>query len=279
MFENAIDLTSYERVRTHLEITKDSIENRRLILDWISTVSCRVQDFLQRDLLIQERVQYDDVLPGQLTFPVDAYPILAIGSVESDAQGLFDSPIDLQDYYPSANADAIVLNYVPSAGPRAIRHTYTGGLTYHATQSIYVLTAVTALVVGNYVEGQSSMAIGRIKNISGFNVTVEVLLGRFQVSELLKSYTNDTLQGEITLFTGVSIASVTRRCLAESHPLIVKAVEMEIRYMKQHKLDFENVSSGKEGTTRRLSSKLSTPVYELQPEVEALIYRYKRVTV
>ena len=171
------------------------------------------------------------------------------------------------------------MNYQIAAGLKGIRYTYTGGLTAHATQSIYILSGVTGLVAEQYIEGQSSMAVGKIKLVNGTAVSIEVLIGRFQVLETLKAYATCDLSGPISAFSGVTIVSATRLCLAEAHPLIVKATEIEIRFMKQHKLDFENTKTGKDGTDRRQSSKNNAIEYELQPESEALLYRYKRLTV
>ena len=272
-----LDLTSYERIINHLEV-KETLDNRRLVLNWISTASQRVQDFLQRDLeIIADRIEYSDVQPNQMAFMVQAFPIISIASVESDQLGLFTTSISQYDYHPSFEGSSIELQFPILEGRRALKYTYTGGLTYHATQSIYVLSSVTNLAVGNYLEGQSSYAVGKIKSINSTSVTVEVLLGKFQSGEDLNSWNSKDLTGAVSGFSGV-ISSVTRRCLAEEYPTIVTAVEMEIRFMKQHKLDFENVSSGKEGTRRR-AGRFESDTSELQPEVERMLYRYKRLTV
>jgi hypothetical protein len=274
MFSDVMDLTSYDRVRYFLELTQDNVATKRAILNWISTVSARVQDFLGRQILIAERVEYQDVSPNQNVFFIDAPPIVSIASVLADPTGLYTSYVAQSDYYSGPDDDSVVLAFPIIPGQKGIKITYTGGLCSHATKSVYNLSTAADLVVGQFIEGQDSFAFGKVKSISGDDVSIEILLGRFQDLESYKVYTSDALTGEIESSAG-SIASIGSRCLAEAHPLIVTAVEMEIRYLYTHKKDFENSKSSADGTDRRDG----TVKYELQPEVQAYLQHYCKVSI
>jgi hypothetical protein len=274
MFNNTIDLTSYDRVRYFLELTQDNPVSKRAILNWISTVSARVQDFLAREVLIKSRVEYKNVSSNQNCFPIQAYPITSITLVESDSTGLYSNPSEVLDAFIGVDQSTIRTQYPLVEGQNGVRITYLGGLCYHATQSIYTFSSVSGLVVGQFIEGQSSYALGKVKSITGLNVKLEVLFGRFQVTEEFKVWNTDALTGELESLAGTITASV-ELCLAETHPLIVTATEMEIRYLHTHKKDLENIKSSAEGTDRREA----TSGYELQPEVRSYLQHYQRIMV
>jgi hypothetical protein len=64
---------------------------------------------------------------------------------------------------------------------------------------------------------------------------------------------------------------VTLRCLAEAYPDIVTACELELRYIHDHRNDFENQSTLKGQTSRRDMS----VDYNLVPEVRSMIDKYR----
>lgn len=278
-----LKLTSYERMRRYLagegnDILTDKESNRRDILIWINSISNKVQKYLNRDLFIQEHTEYFDLKYGGTEFWVNSPTISSISSVKYDSTGLFDggeSTLDDSGYHIGTNNNTVVLvSSIPYTSNRGIQIVYTGGLALSGVQSIYSTTQSDTWTVDNFCIGNDSGAVGIVNAQTATTLTIEVLYGVFDIGETLTEYTGE--DGTTATGETATLDSKTQTALAESYPDIVDGCEMEIRYYKKHKLDFENTGTTKEGTTIRRDSKKSRRL-PLQPEVIDIIDGYRRI--
>jgi hypothetical protein len=254
----------------------DGAEYKRRYVKRIPVISDRIETYLDRDLETTSYPEYFDVLEGQTEFFVKAYPISSITSVKSDSTGEFDGDeSDETNYHIGAQENSIVLDTPVIPGRRVLQVVYTGGLATHGVNSVFEITVGSgALVAGKWVEGRTSNAVGYIQSLSGTTLTVEVLYGIFQDGEIIdeKNSESGNANGDY-----VTINSVTSRGLAEAYPVIVEACELQIRYIDDHRSDFENQSTIKGQTTRRALSDQSPD--GLVDEVRNMLRPYKRITV
>jgi len=278
-----LQLTSYERMRRYLagegnDILEDNVANRRDIQMWINSVSRKIQNHLNRDLFIDSRTEYFDIKSNSREFWVNAPTISTITSIKVDASGIFDSSDytlnDDQYHLGRYEGSVVLVTSFPFLANRGIQIVYTGGLALSGTKSIYVTTQTGAWTLNNFCIGSDSGAVGIVKNISAATFTVEVLYGIFEVGETLTEYANEDGTGATS--ETATLDSKTQIALAESYPDIVSGCEMEIRYYKKHKLDFENTGTQKDGTTTRRDAG-KTRRLTLQPEVVDIIEPYIKI--
>ncbi len=279
-----LQLTSYERLRRYLadsdnDIKEDSQANRRDLIAWVSPISNKVQNYLNRDLTIAEYTEYFDLRPGKRQFWVNNPDISSIVSVKSDPDSLFDGnevTLTSDQYFIDRDDNSVVLQYPePFVGEKMLEIVYNGGLSSSGVTSVYATTDASAWTLNNRVIGDDSFSLGLVKAKSTTSMTVEVMYGTFTVGETLTEYSDEgvTATGETA-----TLSSKTVTCLAESHPDVVTACEMEIRYLNKHKRDFENTGTQQNGTTiRRDGSKTYRLI--LQPESIDLLQHHKRVAM
>lgn len=262
-------LTSLRRIRLSLGLT-DKTENNRRLTRWIASISNRIESFLNRELQLMERTEYFDTLTLQTTYYPKAYPITEIESIYSDSEGLYTSPSEENDWYTGRHADSVVLDSPVVEAKKGLRVIYTGGIAEHATRSTY--TMASALTTGKYVLGLNTSAFGYVFT-GGTTAIVEVLYGIFDAGESLQQY-DDT---ELVTTSGAPIVltTKTKESLAEVNPDIVEAVELEIRYMDDHRSDYENSSTIKNATHR---TSFETE-YDLLPQTRSLIQKYQNVVL
>lgn len=257
----------------------DTHYNKRDILTQITTVSKNIEEYLDRDLLSGSKTEYFDVGYNQLMYYVKSPLISAVTSVHEDFSGLFDgseSEITNEDYIINKDNNGVrLLQSIEYIADKALKIVYTGGLASHCARSTFVLSALTGsgTIVGSYLIGGTSLAVGKIISYLSTSYVVEVLYGIFETGESI--VVNASEDGSTSnLYTG-SIVSKSSTALCESYPDIVAAAEIEIRFRKKHKHDYENSSTNKESTSRSVPVLYSANC-GLQPETIGLLRPYKR---
>ena len=250
-----------------LELSDKIATNRRLTR-WISSISSRIEMFLNRELELKSRIQFFDSGPGQLEYFTDAYPITTITKVESDWEGLYDSPTDETDFFPGRNEDAVILDVPVTPAKRGLRITYIGGISEHGVNSEY--TMASSLTAGKFLFGVTSGAAGFVIT-GGTSAVIEVLYGVFDAGENTQQYDEEDLVN--TFGSVIVLTTKDKESLAEINPDIVEATELEIRYMNDHRSNFENDSTVK-GATKRANF---TEEYNLLPQTRSLLSKYQNI--
>jgi len=249
----------------------------------MQSVSAKIEKYLNRELYIESRTEYFDIVYANMQFWVNAPPITTLTTVKIDSSGQFDGSSEStltsgSDYYTSNNDDAVVLTNPKSfSGFKAVQIVYTGGLAYHATRSTFAVTSTGGTwMAGMYCVGATSLAVGLVISATATVLVIEVLYGVFEVDETLTEYTDE----EQTAATGktATLDSKTYTALCEAYPTIVTACEMEIRYIKKYKDGYENTGVTKDGNTIRRDSRESRRL-RLQPEVIDMLDPYRRISL
>lgn len=272
-------LTSFERIRRYIgddegNIKADNTVNRRELIGWISSVSNRIEKYLNRSIKIQGRTEYFDVSYRRRSYFPEAYPILSVGPVDFDSTGLWDGSEDTlttDEYYIGSESNTIELVYGKDfIRKRGARIAYTGGLAYNGTKSIFAVNSGASFSTGTFVEGEDSLAMGIVSATGNTSLTVDNLYGIFEADEVINEYSDE----DRTTATSVTanITAITQQSLAEAYPDISRAAEVEIRYMWKHKNDFENNTTTPDG----VSTRGNDTKYTLQPETRALLSPYVR---
>ena len=288
-------LSSYNRVRHYLFDDTDtaaslptySIYREMDATNWISAASAMIEAYCSRQFHIESRIQYFDYtdtrrefFPYATPILVSPVPVMAIdpmalwngdeGTVDNIFIGVDGNSIGLP---MKLNMRATSSAAGGSAAPASVRITYTGGLAYHATQSVYGYTAgAGTMAAGKYVRGGTSNAWGCIIAVTATTVTLEVMFGIFTAGETLTEYATETANtGDgVTATLG---AAVTLG-LAEVAPDIVRACEVQVRFMSKHKFDFEMNGAQKDGSVTRKTVQKDAPM--LTEEAMALLVAYKK---
>lgn len=275
-------LSSYERLRRYISSgtpLTNNTENKRQLTMWLTAVSRRIEQYLDRELQIQSRTKYYDSIYNRTVYPMSAVPVTAITSVYYDSTGEFTgSETELTDNYIGQDGRSIVLDYPQSPVPRSLRFIYTGGLAYHGVNSTFVITGESGTwTADKFAVGQTSGARGIYKSqetvASVTTYTIENLWGIFEAGEVIQEWDSEDAKGSSD--GEATISSITTQSLAEAYGDIVTATEAEIRYMWKHKMDFENESTLQNQTTRRKFDRQN--LYQLQLEAMSLLASYKRV--
>lgn len=277
-------LTSIRRVRTHVMGMQSpplttSNDNDRLLKMWIVTVSRMIERYLDRELEIGAYTEYFTLSSRRKQFWTKATPIITLTDVYVDLEGLFTGresiiPLCFVDEYQTSVRFPYAY-WMEWTGVKSIRVRYTGGLAYHAVNSVFTMAAAPtgAWAAGKYVAGASSGACGVVVGYDAgtLALTVENYYGAFTAGETLNQ-TDAENSGSAT--ASAAIAAIARQSLAEVAPEIVSAAEAQIRYMWKHTSDFENVGSVKDGTTTREALTI-THEWPLLAEVRDLLGPYR----
>lgn len=277
-------LSSYERMRRYLSDSEgtpitDSVYTEREITNWIASVSKQIEQELNRSLQIQSRTEYFDTHLTQVKFFVQAPPVISITSVKEDVEGLYDgseTTYQSDEYYISADEKAFEIMHPIGRWRKALQCVYTGGLAYHGTRTLLTIESSTGTwTSGQYVLGGTSGALGIVKASTATTLTVETLFGEWEADETIAEYSNEehSTAGDAS----ATVSAVTQQALSESHPNIVRACEIQVRYMWKHKDSFELTSAQKDGTSyRRDGSELRNPFID---EAMRLLLPYKRLAI
>lgn len=281
-------LTSYERCRRILgaestdPLTANAI-NKREITQWISEVSRKVERYCNRTFYSESRTEYFDVTYNKDEYWVAAPPVTTLTSVYQDQSGEWDGAEgEISDVFIGANSYSVVLPQALTwTARKGLRIIYTGGLATSGVRSVYAITATGGTMsAGYYVEGGTSGALGIVRVASSTALTVEVIYGVFQVGETLTEYNGALDVSTAPTATGktATLDSVTTTSLAESYPDIVRAAELEIRFLHKHRLDFENTGTQQDGTTLRRDNP-SAHRLPLTPEALDLLNPYRVMVI
>jgi len=254
-------------------LSSSDFENRRRYVKRIAAISRRVETYLDRTLELTSYTEYFDTSQRQLSFFVKAHPVSSITSVKSDSTGEYDgSESSESNYYIGAEEQTIVLATPVVPARRGLQVVYTGGMANHGVNSVFEVTITGSFSADKYVQGRTSAAVGCIVSESSGTLTVEVLYGIFQSGEIIDQKTTESGAADGNYAT---IDSVTSRGMAEAYPDIVEATELQIRYMDDHRSDYENTTTAKGQTARRGEAADA----ELVQEVKAMLDPYKRIMI
>ncbi len=293
-------LSSVERMAFYLSedpgkgrvggINSDTPQQRRTranLITWAQTISTSFENYLNRELLIGERTEYFDVINGGLTYFVRAVPVIEFLSVQNDATGQFSGSewtlTHGQDYYLSSTGNNLQIWFdllIPVA--RGLKVTYVGGLAYHAVNSTFTVSGVTGadnVVPGRYAYGDTSEAIGKVVSYNDTTkaLVLESINGIFMAGESLTFQSAIYAQDIAT--TGATILTIDRQSLVEQFPDLNQAMQIELRYMNKHQMNFEDTSAGGvQGSTYRHTEGDYRP-YTFQPETLGILNRYRRFLV
>lgn len=277
-------LSSVRRCRLYCTGDADDILEsgdavNRQLLNWLQTLSGQIEDYLNRQIYIESRTQYFDVKYQRGEYRVDAFPATTLTSVFYDPSGLWDgNQGEIDDCFIGVDGRAIVLPYRLSFEARkALRVIYTGGLAYHAVNSIFEVTPSGGTPAANkWMIGASSGATGVVVSYSGGALTLEVYFGKFEADETITEYNEEAG----TNATGVTatIDTITRRALVESEPALVHATEAQVRYMWRHALDLENAGTTRDGATIRVQLERMTSLPMLKA-VRDMLQPYRRYAI
>ena len=145
----------------------------------------------------------------------------------------------------------------------------TGTIDYYPEYGIFYYTGNEVYTVGNYVKGHTSGAIARVVSLSGTPVCSTVLSANTIIDGEAVDVCSDAACN-VVLFTNV-LRKIENRSLVEVAPEIVAGCEMQIRYERKHALDYENISSSRDGMSRRGTDSHGL----LLPEVRDKISKYR----
>jgi len=283
----SMQLTSVRRARLYAtgdaeDLLTDELVVNRQLSQWISVVSTQVEQWLNRTLKLASRVEFFDVNFAKDEYRPQAVPVTIITKIEEDASGLFTgAESELTDFHLGQNERSIVLaqklNYLER---RALKITYTGGVALSGVNSVFVMTTETSTpTVGNFLTTSDKSKAGVVVAYAASSLTLENFYGVFEDGDILTEFTTVALDvAEPSTPYTATISSTTSQGLAELHPDIVTAVEMQVRYYWKHALDLENEGTTRDGATIRQKRKGFVPRPFLE-EVYALLQPHRRMNL
>ncbi len=260
----------------------DALKNRQRLLSWQASVSRLIETYCNRKFIIDTYIEKFDSLQRQFVYIPQALPLVSITSVKADTMGRYDGTadytLDSGDYRLGVDSMSLVLNYPVFPAYGGIQVTYIGGLAYHPIRSVFAATFGSAPAIGNYCINDSQSAAGIVRALPTGALTLENLYGIFAVGDALTfATTEDGLyQSNPQLAATATITAITQQSLSEAYPDLERACEIETRYMSAHQMDFENVSTMNDQTSRRQSTVFQRD-YVFQPETLAILGRYRRI--
>ena len=342
-------------------VLSDELKNNRILSVWLTAVSSQIEHFLSRKILLDQYTDYFDIKHSKMEYWIEASPILSLIDVFEDPRSLWIGyEREIQYSYVQQYKNSVVMPFAFSyVAQRSLRVRYLGGLARDAVNSRYAASVSSGtLIVGRYIRGLTSGAVGLVNAFTSNSITIEVYYGTFIYGETIQQFDAESggsssataviskypeiwfvsksgnftaskyLKGrysgaiaQIVSLNGSPTASlmiqalsgtllenepvdqyedaactnlsndntattntinaligfVDNRALCESAPEIVAAVETQIRYMRKHMLDFENVASQKDGSTQRGMNIRAKSFREwLLPEAELLLQSYRR---
>lgn len=267
---------------------------RRQIIQWATSISTSFEDYLSRQILIAERIEYFDVPGNGQSFFVRGVPILtdrlltdsdAFMEVQNDPTGQFTGSqwtlTPGTDYYIGETGTYVrIWVNLLIGGSRFLKIRYIGGMVDHPVISRCTTVdedEADEIKANRFVYGETSESQGRVVSFSGHTLEIENIVGLFHPGEKLKFQT--TLDGQDITDCEATLASIDRPSLVQQFPDLDQALLIELRYMQKHQMDFENTSSGGPGgSTYRHTFGDRKPVI-FQPETLAILNRYRRMLV
>jgi hypothetical protein len=263
------------------DILIDQVSAKRDILRFIPSVSAQVEQYLNRNLKIDNYVEYFDTNYNQKEFFIMGSPATVLTSVEEDSSGEFTGAESLlSDCWLGVNGrSACIPRALPYTRPRSVRVTYTGGMALTGVTSVYTIApALTKTwVLDKFVTGSATCAMGIVKAIGDgqTTLTIEILYGQFEEGETLTMW--DTEDGIGTADATATLTTKTYPGLVELYPDIIAAAEMQMRYNYTYRLGFENASVSKDGQSQKRVSGVDAVI--IQPEAQVLLDPYARIAI
>lgn len=278
-------LTSLNRIRLYcagkgVAPITNSLQNNRLLTQWISSVSAGVEDWLNRYCLIQAYTEYYDMKYQMTEYFMRARPIVSVTDVYTEPSGIWDGrETPLSDCFIGKDDNSICFPIgMPWISKKGVRFRYVGGLAYHAVNSVFTFASApgTAFTVGRWVRGGTSAAVGWVNayDATAKTITIENYYGIFQAGETLSEYITE--DGAIAT-TSVVLATISQQSLAESHPAIVMAVDAQVRYMWTYGTDFEKSSVSRDSVSVKVGRTI--PNCPFIDEVYNLLQPYRVIEI
>lgn len=275
-------LSSIRRLRLYCKVT-DSRENNALLSMYLAAASRSIEEYLCRELELKSRTEDFDTEDGQQVIYPIAYPVVSVANLWTSVTGDFTGEETLESLYHLATGGrGVRLRFNPSRTLRGLRLEYTGGLAADAVETTLALTGLGAqsFEAGQYVLGSKSLAVGyAVSNSPAASLTLENLYGQFKVGDALTAYVDEELKGKAVDGTGGVVSAVTTPSLAQAHPNVCSACDVEVNYLFQNSRNSSlwTDSTSKESTQKRPYEGSAGPTkYRLQPETRLLLEGYER---
>jgi hypothetical protein len=270
-------LSSLKKIKLVNGLFESNTDDDILITDMLSAVSDRIESYCKREFKLKTYTEKFNPTPEQKVFRVRAYPISSITSIETDPTGTFSdianiTTIDTNSYRISADGrdiefyvGTLTTSTITTLFPTPVRIIYTGGLSAHATISIFALEDVVGtLTIGSTCRGEDSGAYGIVSAVDGDSISVEISTGTFEDGE--------------SLIIGGATATLdehTRTSLSESHRDLVRAAEIQTWYMRKNSTTLENSTFENDTVVRNIPSASFTIDYTFLPDVRSLLEPYR----
>lgn len=275
-------LSSLRRLRLYCSGQSESLitnntANNRVLQNWLGSVSIDIEGYLCRNLHIEARTEYFDVEYGRTQYWLSSFPVVTLTDIYEDSLGLWEGDeSQIDDPVNDSATGRVILPYTLSfVAAKALRVCYTGGLAYDAVRSVMTLAAgAGTFVAERYVIGSTSGAVGIVVSYSSLSLTVEQYYGKFSTGETLVQYDDEGVTATTPAVTG-TLSAFAQESLLNAYPNIVLACEAQIRYMRQHQLDFENSGTQKDGVTIRQGNPMHLK-FPLREEVLNMLWPYVR---
>ena len=255
----------------------NSLQNNRMLSQWLSAVSGNVEMWLNRTIMIQAYTEYNDMKFQMTEFFMRGRPIVSITDVYTQPSGIWDgSETPLTDCFIGKDQNSICFPIGMSwVAKNAVRFRYMGGMALHAVNSVFTIPSApgTVFTVGQFVIGQTSGAVGWVRAYDPVKLllTIENYYGIFQAGETVNQNTSEDGTGSVVTSTTLSI--IVSQSLAESYPDLVTAVDTQIRYMWNYGSDFEKAQVSKDSV--RIRDKRSESAYPFIEEAFNLLQPYR----
>lgn len=292
-----MNLTSLNRVKNALGVV--STDSDAALSRLVSTASNRIAFYLRREDAIQYTTytEYFNPTRGQTVFRLRAYPVASITSIYTDSTGLYTGSqalVTSTDYIIGADNKTVWFKSLSGinnpllypAGfvvyPKSLKIIYIGGIAADGVSSSWTKSSDTGgtLAVGNYIQGTTSGAVGKITARAAGTISYESIYGIFQASETITEYSalDNSISGGLGInnATGVTatLTANTALSLAETSPDLTEACDMYIRYLWRNKDTFGNISISRDGENRSSRSDMKTET-SLTPEVREIVDTYR----
>lgn len=270
-------LSSFDRA-FRFACVEDTPKNRRFITQYIYSVSQQIQDYLDTEFALEQRIEFFNIEGTEREFWLGAIPITILTEVSSSFDGLFDaSSFVLSDPYIGKDGNSVVIQFTEVRGKKTIRVTYTGGVATTATISTFAINSIIgSFLVGKFARGIDSGAVGIIKKFSSTSIDIDNLYGVFGLEKITMQTTEG---GDDVPGIEATITSITNQSFAEQLPEVTQAVDIQIAYNLRVKDTIELKSINKDKTVRRddkLPMEVQGQYANLQPEVTSLIQKHRR---
>ncbi len=276
-------LSSLNRIKLLNNIPLTQATNDVSIANALAGVSSRVENYLKRRI---KKTNYSQVLAPNIEenfLRLVATPISSITEVSYDSTGLFNGNqtiIPATSYRISADGKDIIFNdvnffpYNINLMPAMVRVNYVGGLSEHATISILRIDDLVGTpLIGDIVNGFDSGAYGRV-----VKVALDVTVDDEEVDQIYVEMTSGAFVDGEDLTIGASTATLNqhdRYSLAETHPDIVQAIDIQSWYIHKNKSNLENATFEADTVSRRSPASDLAVNYNFLPDVRATLEQYR----